>query len=346
MDRLTLSVAAKYKSKKVLDTGTVVYEYTTEQVAKRNREKAERVEKLSKAIAGLRKDVGKDLKSEDPKTRLTALAVALIDQTFERVGNDASGDEGHFGVTGWQKRHITFGGGKATINYVGKSGVKHKKVVSDSTTVKVLREAHKASKGKTSCVFEYDGGCVKAQDVNAYLREYDITTKDIRGFHANREMQERLKAIRSKGSSLPSDRKDREKQLKKEFREALEGTAKAVGHEASTLRSQYLVPALERAYVKDGTVISKLNEKIAVLDSAKAPLRFADRVVHTLIRNKMGADFQILPNDYLVIRSAFRSRGGNWEQVVQGSLQDHKLLTDIVSAWAQLAVKRSFTDLL
>jgi hypothetical protein len=95
--------------------------------------------------------------------------------------------------------------------------------------------------------------------VNDYLESFDITAKDLRGFHANREMQDRLKAIRSKGKKLPEDEKDREKILKKEFLKALDETAEAVGHEASTLRSQYLVPNMEEQYLSDGTVSDKLS---------------------------------------------------------------------------------------
>jgi hypothetical protein len=112
---------------------------------------------------------------------------------------------------------------------------------------------------KDDDLFAWDGGKVTASKVNDYLESFDITAKDLRGFHANREMQDRLKAIRSKGKKLPEDEKDREKILKKEFLKALDETAEAVGHEASTLRSQYLVPNMEEQYLSDGTVSDKLS---------------------------------------------------------------------------------------
>ncbi|NBO33813.1 MAG: gamma-glutamylcyclotransferase, partial [Actinobacteria bacterium] len=37
--------------------------------------------------------------------------------------------------------------------------------------------------------------------------------------------------------------------------------AEVVGHEPSTLRKQYLVPWLEDAYMKDGTVIDRLDKR-------------------------------------------------------------------------------------
>jgi len=260
---LALRVAARYKNKKKVKNKDgeemVVYEYSDKQVEHRNREKAKRIEKLRHKIEDVRAKVKKDMKSSDPEKMLTALAIALMDHTFERVGNDESAKDGHFGVTGWQRKHISFGKDGVTVTYVGKSGVKQKKKVTDPAIKKALRDAYEASDDENASIFEYEGGKVTAEKVNEYLDEFDITAKDIRGMHANVEMQDRLREVRKKGGKLPEDKKKREKQLKDEFKEALEATADAVGHEPATLKGQYLVPGLEDAYLKDGTIIDKLH---------------------------------------------------------------------------------------
>lgn len=260
----------RYKEKKEVPKAdgsgkTTVYVYSERQVQNRNREKAERVEKLRHSIEDLREQVGKDVDSDDPKKRLTALAVALIDATFERVGNESSADEGHFGVTGWLKKHVTFGKGKATVKYVGKSGVDHEKVVTEKWLVDALRDCC-ADKKPDEALLSFgkddaDGPVrVTSRDVNAYLEPFEVTAKDLRGYHANTQMQENLRAVRKRGPKLPRDRKEKDKVLKAEFKEALEKTAEAVGHEASTLKSQYLVPGLEDQYIKDGTVEDTLKK--------------------------------------------------------------------------------------
>ena len=109
-------------------------------------------------------------------------------------------------MTGWQVKHVKFNGGKATITYVGKSGVKQTKQIHDAAAVKLLREITKGKSG-TDPIFTYedeDGSKVSitAKEVNAYLPE-GITAKDLRGLHANQEMLTRLQAIRSKGPKLP-----------------------------------------------------------------------------------------------------------------------------------------------
>jgi DNA topoisomerase-1 len=252
-------VLAKYKKKLVSDKGNPVYLYTDRQISKRHNEKAKRYEALSKKISGLRAKVKRDLKSSDPDKCLTALAVALMDHTYERVGNEESAKDGHFGVTGWKKKHVAFKGNKAVIKYVGKSGVKHEKEVTDAAIKKALRDAYEAVDDDGDDLFSYDGGKVSAETVNAYLEEFGVTAKDIRGFHANAEMQGQLRKVRESGGSLPEDKKELKAQLKEEFKEALEATAEIVGHEPATLKNQYLVPGLEDTYLKDGTVMDRMK---------------------------------------------------------------------------------------
>jgi hypothetical protein len=334
LDETSLRVAARYQKKKKLDSGNTLYVYSPRQVSRRNNEKADRIEGFKSSLGKLRSKVQKDLGSKDPKTKLTALVVALIDHTYERVGNDQSAEEsGHFGVTGWQKQHVSIGKGKAVIKYTGKSGVKHEKVIDDVKILPALKAAYDSVEKDTGGLFEGVG----SKEVNDYLSSFNITAKDLRGLHANREMQERLRSIRSKGPKLPSDRKGKDDILKKEFKQALEGAAEAVGHEASTLRSQYLVPGLEDSYLKDGTVIEKFNEKSAGLDpEVNPPLIFSHRIIRQLVDHLLGEDFITEDSDFKSIRLVFRNKGGSWEKFLNGDLQHNKLLQDVVSAWAQL----------
>jgi DNA topoisomerase IB/2'-5' RNA ligase len=286
------TAAAKYKDKKQVPKAdgsgkTTVYVYSERQVANRQREKAERLEDFKPALADLRAQVKKDLDSDDPKKGLIALAVGLIDATYERVGNDESADKGHYGVTGWLRKHVTFKGNRAVIRYVGKSGVKHEKSVDDEVLVGALKDCCGNKDGEEQ-VLSLGKHAVSSDDVNEYLKPYGITAKDLRGLHANREMQERLRAIRSKGPKLPRPRKERDPILKDEFKQALEAAAEAVGHEPATLRKQYLVPGLEEAYMKDGTVPRDLTASTRVaslyLRATKSDAEREDEEAERLIK--------------------------------------------------------------
>jgi len=271
-------LTGKYKQKKEVKSEnggkTTVYVYSERQIADRNRKKAERLQKLGRAIRRIRAKVKKDMKSSNPETARTALAVALMDHTYERIGNDQSAKDGHYGVTGWKRSQVSFKPDGAFIKYVGKSGVKQEKKVADKAIQKALRQAYDDMDGGDSNILAWDGGKVTADKVNAYLKPFEVTSKDIRGYHANDEMRKRLKAARK--GALPSDPKKRKAKLKEEFKKALEETAEAVGHEASTLKSQYLVPGLAENYLKDGSIIDKLGAFGLAIRLASAPKTMDD----------------------------------------------------------------------
>jgi DNA topoisomerase-1 len=243
-----LSRAAKnhrYVGKKVEESGNVTYIYDEKHVEERNKKKAQRVEKLRKMIKKVRSQVKKDIIDDNPRVKLPAIAVALIDETYERVGNRKSARElGHYGVTEWLVKHVKFSKDKATLNYIGKSGVRQKKEITNRILINQLKELAEDKKGSEQ-ILSIENFSLNDNHVNHYLRPFEITAKDIRGFHANEEMIRGLKK---------APKEEDEKKLKEQFKKILEETAKIVGHEPSTLKNQYLVPGLEERYLKSGKV--------------------------------------------------------------------------------------------
>ena len=256
-----------YVDKIKQESGNITYVYDEKHIDKRNKSKATRVANLSKSLTKLQSQLKKDITSNDQKTRLTALAIDVIDKTYERVGNTQSArDLKHYGVTTLMKKHLTFSGSKAIFNYIGKSGVKQRKEITDGKIVSALKEQVKNLK-PTDTIFKGDGFTISAKHINKYLKPFNITAKDIRGMHANEEMIKELKKVRK--GKLPSDEKEKEKKLKEEFEKALETAAERVGHEPATLKNQYLVPGLKDDYMKDGK-INKLAMESNVYISKRA----------------------------------------------------------------------------
>lgn len=232
---------------------------TPEERGRRQR-KTEAVRKLAQQIHKLRRKVTQDMKSDDEKIRLTALAVALMDKTAERVGNEESAENGHVGVTGFKKGQVAIDGDTVSLNYTGKSGVKHEKSFTDELMAKLLKECRGNCKGDDSPVLvTSDGFKVKADKVNRYLSEFDITAKDIRGYAANTLVCNMLK-----NSKIPSEPDER----RKHFREVLKAVAEKVGHQQATLKRHYLLPGIEESYVKSG-IIRKLKNASRRLVAAR-----------------------------------------------------------------------------
>ena len=223
----------------------------TKEERTRRQRKVESLRVLAGNIRSLRNRVTRDLKSDDEKTRLTALAVALMDKTAERVGNETSAGNGHFGVTGFRCEHVEVDGDKVRLRYVGKSGVEHDKELTNPLVAKLLKEClDRCVKQQDPLLVTSDGFKVRADRVNRYLRDYRVTAKDIRGYAANTLVIEALR--RAKTSE---DEKDR----KRKFSQVLTDVAKRVGHGKATLRVHYLLPGIEDDYISSGTV-NKLRE--------------------------------------------------------------------------------------
>jgi hypothetical protein len=248
-----------YVEKKEEESGNITYIYDEKHVAQRNKKKAKKISQLAKSLKKLRIQIKKDMGTD--RTGLAALAVALMDKTSERVGNRYSAsDMKHYGVTTWLVKHIKISGASVSISYVGKSGVKQKKKFSDSKIANILKSLIKGKKSSDN-VLEYEGYTLNDNDVNKYLRPFNITAKDIRGLHANKEVRDSLTKIKK---TPPKDQKEKEKQRKEEFKKAVEEAAKAVGHEPSTLKNQYLVPGFEEKYISKGEIIGPKVAQLSV----------------------------------------------------------------------------------
>jgi len=215
-------------------------------IEKRWQSKRESIYNLKDKVERLKRKVRSDLFSSDDKTRLTALVVRIMMLTSERVGNSESASNGHFGITGFKRKHVDVEGNKVILTYKGKSGVEHEKSFSDATVAAMVKDLIKRSKAPSSSLFvTTDGFEIKADKVNRYLKRFDAKSKDIRGFNANRLMVVELK---SKGKI--KEEKDR----KKVFNEALRKVSAKIGHGPSTLRKQYLLPEIEEQFYAHGSI--------------------------------------------------------------------------------------------
>jgi len=260
-------VVGEYVSKKVVND-SVVYEYSDKHLRNRLKKKRSAIKKLNSEMSRIRKRYKKDMASSDLQVRNTALAVAIIDEIHERVGNKANVNTG---VTSLKKKHVSVRGNKVKFNYVGKSGMTQSKELTSpqiASTLKVVLKDKKPS----AYVFDFDSDgqsmSISPKEVNVFLSDFNITAKDMRGYAANRLIYEELKKVRK--GRLPKDVDDKSKQLKEELAAAIDIVAERVGHTSSTCKNQYIMPEIIESFLIDGKVT-----KVSTLDS-DGLIRFAD----------------------------------------------------------------------
>jgi len=216
---------------------------TEKQLKKRWDKKRSKVKHLSKNISKLKTSITKDLSSSDEKTVLIAAISKIIEMTGERVGNDGSAENGHHGISNLTNKHIKVNDSTITLKYMGKSGVEHDNVIKNAKLAGILKKLKKRNKGNLFVTEE--GQQIKATHVNSYLSKFDITSKDLRGFKANRLMRIEL----SKYKKTKDD-----KEIKKNFNEALRKVAAIIQHTPSICKSAYILPEIIETYYKHGSI--------------------------------------------------------------------------------------------
>lgn len=193
-------------------------------------------------IERLKRRVKKDLVSGDEKDQITALIVRTMLNTSERIGNEESANNGHFGITQFKKNHVKVLGSRIRFNYTGKSGVEHEKDFCDNSSSQLLKKL-KVRNNEFIFTTE-DGFRIRPDRVNRYLKQFDVKSKDIRGFNANRMMVMELNRL---------GKIQEEKDRPKIFNQALRKIAERIGHGAPTLRKHYLLPEIEENFYKTGS---------------------------------------------------------------------------------------------
>jgi len=206
---------------------------------------------FSSKLNKLKRKINSDLKIGDEKEFLSALAIMLMIKTAERVGNNVSAKNGHFGVTGFKKKHIEiFNDGLIYLDYIGKSGVDHQKIIQDKRLADFLQEAIDYSPNEKVFVTS-EGFAIKSDRINRYLNNYGISSKDIRGFSANKYVYDKLKKIKAE---------DTENKRKTQFNKIAKEVAERVGHGSATLQKHYLVPEMKEMFIAGGR-IKRLSRK-------------------------------------------------------------------------------------
>ena len=205
-------------------------------IRKRWDKKRNAITELGNTIKKLRQKVSKDMDSDDEKTKIVATIVRIIDLTGERVGNENSKSNGHHGVSNFYKKHIKVSGDEITFSYVGKSGVEHKVSIKDS---KVARNIKPLLKSGGEVFVTSDGLSIKSPQVNKYLSDFNITSKDLRGYRVNKLMSERLRKLKTP---------ETETEIKKKFNEVLRDVAESIGHTPGICRKNYLLPEIEEQW--------------------------------------------------------------------------------------------------
>jgi DNA topoisomerase-1 len=139
------------------------------------------------ALPRIRRRTAADLRRPGlPREKVLAAIVRLMERTLGRVGNPEYARENRsFGLTTLRREHVRIVAGRIELDFRGKAGVRHHKVISDPILARILASIHELP---GAAIFQYldEAGRphqIYSEHVNAYLREisgHHVTAKDFR----------------------------------------------------------------------------------------------------------------------------------------------------------------------
>lgn len=206
------------------------------------------IKELQNNIAKLRYRLKEDIGSPNEKTQIVATIIRIIEKTGARIGNKLSKSQGRFGISNLLKEHISIEGDTIRLHFVGKSGVENDVTLKDEQVAEVLRILMKPKQKRQEVFVTSKGLSVKARQVNSYLSEFNVTTKDLRGYRCNKLMSGKLRRLEKPQS---------ETEIKREFNRVLREVAGIIGHTPGVLRKDYLLPEIEEQFYS-GKMIEKI----------------------------------------------------------------------------------------
>jgi DNA topoisomerase IB len=189
-----------------------------------------------------------------PIERAAATAVRLLDLGYFRIGSDAYTDEnGSFGLTTLERRHVTRRRGALVFSFIGKSGVEHCIEIDDERCVRAVETMRRRRSDTEPRLMAYQVGRrwlpLHASQVNDYLRTStggDMTAKDFRTWHATVLGAAALAAIDEPGDTKAS--------RKRAIRKAMVEVSDYLGNTPTIAKASYVDPRVVDLY-EDGVTI-------------------------------------------------------------------------------------------
>ena len=236
-----------------IDTkGRKQYVYSANSKKKRETRKYCQLVILSEHIIKLKKQIQKDLLSKKmTKKKMIALILKIMDLCNFRGGNKKYEKEyGSHGLTTLHKKHVRFLRNEIEIDFIGKKGVQNKCVIQNKIVQDIIKEIYQISNKSNPYLFSmYDKKIknyisISILDLNEYLKEYNITTKDLRTWNANiiflknmNQIIEDIKGMKEKEEKINIEKITHRKKM---IRKAIQKTAEALHNTPSICKSSYI----------------------------------------------------------------------------------------------------------
>ena len=246
--RVAPSIGSRIQAVGMDTTGRVQYLYHTRYAERQQKRKFSKIEKFGEFLPALRKITNEHIALDGfPREKVLAVMMRLINSLYFRVGTEKSARHYKtYGITTLQNKHLRISKGCELIfDYVGKSHIKHRKILVDEELATVMKELRNI--GGIRKLFHYldDEGkprAVTPRDVNEYLKSAtspEFSSKDFRTWGGTLLAAVELAEMGKANNAALS---------KKNIVRAIKNVAEQLGNTPAVCRSSYIHPAVLAAY--------------------------------------------------------------------------------------------------
>jgi DNA topoisomerase-1 len=269
------------------------YLYHPQWRAKRDAAKFDRVIEMAARLPDVRLQLRSDLERHLGRRGVSrpaalAAAVRLVDLGCFRLGSDSYTEQnGSYGLTTLERRHVRRRRGACVFAFVGKSGVEHEISLEDPLLCQVMERLTRRRDDDARLLCARVGRewrPLQASDINDHIRELfeqEVTAKDFRTWHATVHVAMALAetTLGRRGAVKGRPAASRTARARA-VRQAVVGASELLGNTPTVCRSSYVDPRVIDLYESDVTIADVLADLPDDRDRARDEV---DRAVVALL---------------------------------------------------------------
>lgn len=237
---------AKILATGVDKAGRLQYIYHPVFRARQDKEKFERTLRFASALPKMRRLTSQHLNQIGlEREKVLAAIVRLMDLAYFRVGNEVYAQENEsYGLTTMRSKHISIRGDTITFDFIGKSGKKHLKVVTDKRLAELIKRLDGLPGYEVFKYFDEAGMLkdVKSTDVNEYIKDImgeEFTAKDFRTWGGT---------LLASAELAKTERSKSEQERRRAISDCVKNVASRLGNTPAVTRSSYIDPRVIKAF--------------------------------------------------------------------------------------------------
>jgi len=240
--------------------GRIQYLYHQSFSERQNKKKFAKIEKFGRYLPALRARTNRDIRLKGfPRDKVLAIMIRLVNSLYMRVGGEASAKSFRtYGITTLKNKHLSIRNGcELVFDYVGKSHIRHRKVLVDKRLADLMLELRRIGTSKKLFHYLDENGvahAIKPSELNNYLKSAtapEFSLKDFRTWGAS------VLAAANLAEMGPAETVT---QTKKNIVKAIKDVSEELGNTPAVCRASYIHPAVLKAY-ESGITISDFRPR-------------------------------------------------------------------------------------